>query len=154
MRIDELPGVLKTFLHEVPTLGLATVDDSGRPHAANVNFCADEELNLFFLSSPDSAHARHVAARPQVAATAYAPFERPDQIRGVQVHGTCAVLPDSEFDATWALFRARFPYAAQFERRAREEESFYRFRPDWVRWIDNSVHFGFKVASAWPVRDV
>ena len=146
-----LPGILRAFLAEVPTLSLATVDEAGRPHAANVNFVADADLNLHFLSRADSAHARHVAARPDAAVTAYAPFRTAEEIRGVQMHGVCARVGDAAFEGLWRTYVAKHAIAAQFEAMAREQESWFRFTPRWVRWIDNGVRFGFKLASDWPV---
>ncbi|MHC4549406.1 MAG: pyridoxamine 5'-phosphate oxidase family protein [Planctomycetota bacterium] len=148
---EQLPAILETFLAGVPTLGLATADGEGRPHAANLNFVAEAGLNLLFLSSPAAAHSRHLAARPEVAVTAYAPFDSVEQIRGVQMHGVCAVMGPEEFDAAWAAFCAKFPYAAGMEEAVRAEESFYRFRPRWVRWIDNAVRFRFKLEAEWPL---
>ena len=143
---------LREILNETATLSLATVDDDGRPHAANVNFVADGELNLLFISDADSAHARHIAARPRIAATAYPPFETPDQIRGVQLRGECRAAGEEEFDACWPQFVAKFPYAAAFEAIARTQR-FYRIRPTWLRLIDNRVHFGFKWETTWPAEN-
>lgn len=140
---------LRTFYAEVATLCLATVDDAGLPHAANVNFVADDRLDLLFISHADSAHARHIASRPVVAAAAYAPFEHPGRIRGVQIHGLCKPIGLSEFNDVFDLFCRRMPYARAFEQRARSEQ-FYRLTPTWVRWIDNRVSFGHKVESSWP----
>lgn len=148
--MTDLARIVPGFLETVPTIGLATVDGEGRPHAANVNFVSDDDLNLYFLSNPASAHSRHVAARERVAATAYSGFTRPDEIRGVQLHGTCELLDESRFDEVWAAFLGKFPYAEGFADLVREEERFYVLRTDWVRWIDNSVSFGFKLESDWP----
>jgi len=146
---EDLPDLLRRFAAEVPTLSLATADDAGRPHAANLNFAADDALDLFFLSKPTSAHAVHLNTRPEVAATAYAPFESPEQIRGMQIHGRCEAADPADFEATWQIFCAKFPYARDMESRARGE-SFYRLRPRWIRWIDNRVSFGFKIETPWP----
>lgn len=147
---DRLATVVRDFLDEVPTVSLATVAADGRPHAANLNFVSDDNLCLTFLSRPTSAHARHIGRQPLVAVTAYAPFTCAAEIRGVQIHGACALLPASDFDATWATFCAKHPDAVGFEEMVRREERFYRVRPSWLRWIDNGVQFGFKAETAWP----
>lgn len=149
MTASYLQHTLHRFLSEVPTLSLATVDDDGTPHAANVNFVTDDDLNLYFLSSPESAHSRHIARRPQIAATCYADFNDARDIRGVQLRGLCAECDPADFDAHWAHFCAKFPYAADYEFHARAER-FYHLRPTWARWIDNRVHFGFKMEMDFP----
>ena len=150
MTASDLQSTLRRFFTEAPTLSLATVDDAGHPHAANVNFTADDDLNLYFLSSPDSAHSRHIARCPQIAATCYAEFTDARDIRGAQLRGLCTATDPADFDAHWARFCAKFPYAAEYEAHARAER-FYHIHPTWARWIDNRVHFGFKMEMDCPL---
>ncbi len=153
MNPDQIAQTLRVFLASVPTLGLCTVDGDGRPYAANVNFVCDEGLNLYFISHPQAAHSRHILGRPAVAATAYAPFQTPSEIRGVQLRGVCRPLETADFDKIWKVYTRKFPYALEMERRARSE-AFYQVRPTWFRMIDNSVHFGYKWETDWPKGDV
>lgn len=146
---SELLPVLRKFLAKTATMTLATVDEAGMPHAASVNFMADDDLNLYWLSKTDSAHSLHLAARPRIAAAIYAPFRLPVGIRGLQLHGRAEQMPADRFDPLWSLFCKRFIYAIPFKARA-QSERFYRLTPDWLRWIDNSVRFGFKVETCWP----
>lgn len=150
MSPDEITQSLRVLLASVTTLGLATVDGEGYPHAANVNFVADDHLHLYFISHPDTRHAVHVLRRPRIAATAYPPFEGPSEIRGVQLRGRCDPTPPAEFERVWSMFLRKFPYAAAFEDRARTER-FYRVTPSWFRVIDNPVRFGYKWETAWPL---
>lgn len=149
MTRSEIVETLRAFCASASTLGLATVDEEGRPHAANVNFAADDALRLYFISDPESAHARQIARQPLVAGTAYLPFVSAAEIRGVQLHGRCEVLATSDFDSAWRLFVERFPYAADMEQRARTER-FYRITPCWFRIIDNTIAFGHKREIDWP----
>ncbi len=137
------------FCSRVPTLCLSTVDEAGLPHAANLNFAATPDLRLIFVSHPDSAHSRHIARQPSVAAAAYAQFSSAAEIHGFQLHGLCRPLPETEFDEAFELFCARFTYARAYEARIRAEQ-FYRITPRWVRWIDNRRQFGFKIEHHWP----
>lgn len=149
MPSNDITQTLRVFCASVATLGLATSDEQGRPYAANVNFACDDALSFYFVSHPSSAHSRHIARQPLIAATTYAPFTEPAEIRGIQLRGACTAVPDAEFDRVWEVFLRKFPYAARFEQRARSER-FYRVTPSWVRYIDNSVRFGFKWETDWP----
>ncbi|QNN25179.1 pyridoxamine 5'-phosphate oxidase family protein [Planctomycetales bacterium ZRK34] len=151
MNAHQFHSTLRDFLQRVPTLCLATVDDDHNAHAANLNFVADDDLHIYWVSHPDSAHTRHHLARPRVAIAAYVPFEQPNDIRGLQAHGHVAPIDDKDFKEVFRLFREKFPYAIGFEEHIRNEQ-FYRFTPTWVRWIDNSINFGFKVESEWPMK--
>ncbi len=148
----DLHTQIKELFAEVGTLSLATVDDGGKPYAANVNFAADDDLNLYFLSNPASVHSQHVTRDGQVAGTAYPPFEIAAEIRGVQFRGICETIPPNEFKKTWELFVERHPYAKAFEERARSEQ-FYRIKVCWIRLIDNRVSFGHKQEAEWPVGE-
>ncbi|MDX1565873.1 MAG: pyridoxamine 5'-phosphate oxidase family protein, partial [Phycisphaeraceae bacterium] len=53
-------------LAESTTCCLATVGPQGRPHAANLNFVHRDKLELIFISSPQSAHIRHLDLQPAV----------------------------------------------------------------------------------------
>ncbi len=96
--MPDLADRLRAHFATVHALALATTDKAGAPFAANVNFAVDAQLRPFFVSAPGTAHARNIAQRPHVAVTAYAPYDRADQIRGVQLRGTCAPLAASQFE--------------------------------------------------------
>ncbi len=152
LKPQELRQTLHRFLSTIDALSLATVDDHGAPYAANLYFAPDERLNLYFVSHPKSAHSRHLAARPRVGATVYEPAVMWQRIRGVQLTGRCRPVPDEQWDAVRAVYGVKFPYVAEVEDLIRAQQ-FYRIEPDWCRWIDNCVRFGYKVESPWPPPD-
>jgi uncharacterized protein YhbP (UPF0306 family) len=139
---------IQALLEQSRTASLATVDDDGRPHAANVQFAVDEALSLYFVSSPRSAHGRHTAVRREVAITVYSHDDtQPAQLRGLQMHGRCQMLTATEdWDRAWRLYSARFPFVAGEPFASLVKlQAFFRVTPTWVRWIDNRSGFGFKV---------
>ncbi len=150
-RLSDTPFALeddvKEFLHNSRTAALATIDDEGLPHAANVQYASDVDMRLYFVSDPDSAHSRHVAKRRTVAVTVYSHNDRPDQIRGVQIHGICeAMESEEERNAAWELYTAKYAFVTSLPmRKMVEEQTFYRITPHWLRWIDNRRGFGWKV---------
>jgi hypothetical protein len=46
---------------------LATADETGRPWASPVYFANSGYTEFFWVSSPDTAHSRNIAARPQIS---------------------------------------------------------------------------------------
>jgi nitroimidazol reductase NimA-like FMN-containing flavoprotein (pyridoxamine 5'-phosphate oxidase superfamily) len=46
---------------------LATADGSGRPWCTPVYFAHDRYAQFFWVSAPETAHSRNIAARPHVA---------------------------------------------------------------------------------------
>ena len=149
--VEDWPEALTTILHESTTCSLATVDDQGEPHAANLNFAFDKKIDLYFLSAPHSRHIQHILKNPKVAVTAYTPFTRASQICGLQIHAMAEMVNPKKksFGQLWKLLTDRFPDITAMEERAKNER-FYRIRPTWIRWIDNRKGFGWKAETAWP----
>lgn len=146
----ELEAAIRPFLAEVSTMSLATVDPGGRPHACNLYFAPDDGLDLLFVSDRLSQHSLHIAERPDVAGTVYAPVKMWQQIRGVQLHGTCSPIDPGEWAMVWMNYLKKFPHITEVEQLIRSQQ-FYRIKVSWYRWINNAVKFGYKVESNWPV---
>ena len=127
---------------------LATVDGQG-PHAVNLYFACDDRLNMYFVSHPSSTHCRHVEKCQAVAATVFATAEMWQKVRGVQIRGQCALVPESRRNFVQALLFEKFPGMTEIERHVRTCAC-YCITPTWMRWIDNSVRFGHKVELCWP----
>lgn len=133
------------FLSQRSTLTLATADESGRPYAASLYFVHDESLRLYFLSSPESRHVRHLLARPEVAATIHGEPWDWKTIQGIQLMGTADPVEDpEERERAMARYRAKFPFIGELPQ-ALAHARLYRVTPRWVRWIDNTRGFGYRV---------
>ncbi len=146
-----LDQLATAFFDACSVMTLATVDQAGLPHAVNLYFAFDEQLNLFFVSDPKSLHSQHLASRPQVAVTVYPEVEMWQQIRGVQLHGRASPIDPDNWNTVWERYKQRFPFVTEIEQLVRDQQ-FYQVRPQWLRCIDNCVHFGFKVEGDWPTR--
>lgn len=144
---------VRRFLVEEHTASVATVDERGGVHAANVWVAADGRLRLYFFSDPRSAHARHIQARPRVAVTVGRSTGDPMAICGLQIHGVCRVIapPPKGERRLWQrglrVYRKRFPQLTAWGMFSQLMQGQYLFcvEPRWVRWLDNSRGFGFKV---------
>ncbi len=138
-----------TLLGQCRTATLATVDPQGGPHAANIQYALDDKLNLYFVSSADTAHSRHLSAHPAVALTVYHHDDaEPGTIHGLQMHASAEAVNDAvERGKALALYSARFPFIATNPalQAAVEQQCFYKITPTWLRLIDNRRGFGWKL---------
>ena len=146
----EFDQEVELFLATCRTATLATVDAAGHPHAANVQVAHDAGWRLHWVSSPDSAHSRHLANRPAAAMTLYAHRDEPELIHGLQLHGRVdppVAASDAAWERLWSLYAGKYPFveADPQMRAAATRQRFYIFRPSWLRWIDNRRGFGFKI---------
>ncbi len=138
---------LRAFLQAHNTLTLATVGPDGRPHACALFYATDDALTLYFLSDPNTAHARHIGSGAAVAATIEANNQDWRSIRGVQLHGFARPCnPGEEERKASAVYAARFPFIGRAESLAGPlaRARYYQITPSWIRFIDNTRGFGFK----------
>ncbi len=136
------------------TMTLATVNPDGGPAAAAVFYAADEAFNLYFLSEERTQHGRNLAANPAVAAAIQADGQDWRAITGLQMRGRAAPVPAADLPHAAALYAQRFAFVAGLLAGAAGPSAlsgplararFYVLRPDWIRLIDNTVRFGYKV---------
>jgi uncharacterized protein YhbP (UPF0306 family) len=141
---DELHPTLQQFLQEQSTLALATVNDQGEPEVAPLFYVSDERHNLYWLSNPTVRHSRNLAVRPQVAAAIYPIVWQWNDIAGVQIEGRAEAIADDRIrEQIMVLYLRKFLLPASFDA-AIAASTLYVLRPRWIRWIDNSVQFGYK----------
>lgn len=135
---------VRAFLETQSTLALATVDEAGNPQAAPLFYISDDDLNLYWLSSPNSRHSLNLAANKQVAATIYPAVWEWTAIRGLQIEGEAGIVRDSAHRETITT-RYRHKFNLPPDLNAIIEQSIlYSLRPTWIRWLDNGVSFGYK----------
>ena len=123
---------------------LATSGPDGVPHAADVYFAADEELNLYFFSDPLSQHGVDIARNGSAAVTIHPDCQGWEGIRGLQLRGEVGrVESGMEWDLTWNRYVAKFPFASELREIVALNQLFV-FHPHWIRLVDNRRGFGYK----------
>jgi uncharacterized protein YhbP (UPF0306 family) len=143
MSPNELPTI-RGFLESQSTLALATVDTEGNPQVAPLFYVSDDALNLYWLSSADSRHSVNLMAREQVAATIYPAAWHWTEIRGLQIEGTAHLITDDALrQDVLTRYCQKFDLPSGFESII-TGSGLYVLKPAWVRWLDNSVRFGYK----------
>jgi uncharacterized protein YhbP (UPF0306 family) len=136
------------FLKIQTTLALATAGADGTPRSTPLFYVAPAGLELFWLSAASSEHSRSLERDSKAAVSVYRHAEDWKKIRGVQMRGVVsAVLDQERRDAILAAYRKRFRLSRTLEP-AIAGSTLYCFRPDWVRYLDNSKRFGYRFESA------
>jgi uncharacterized protein YhbP (UPF0306 family) len=143
------------LLHSEHIVTLATCDGK-RPWAAAVYYVLSNK-SFYFFSNPDSRHIVNSAEGKPVAATVHEPSSGWSDIRGVQMEGK---IEEAGFDmgstTAYALYISRFTFIHEMGKApltpllsfAALETSFkvkwYKFTPDRVYYLDNSIQFGYR----------
>lgn len=157
---DEVRDLIRQMLEAHGTVTLASVGH-GRPWAATVFYASDAELNLYFVSDVRTRHGRDLAADANVVGAVNADVHTWDEVRGLQVEGHAAMLPEAERGDAIALYLARFPDVARLFNAPRDDSerligerlrktAFWCLTPRWFRLIDNRRGFGWKQELTLP----
>ena len=136
---------VRELLEAQTTMTLATADEHGNAFATPLFYYPQSDLTLFWLSSADSRHSANLRVRPQASVAVYAPVNRWKKIRGAQLQGTVSEVSDpQQRRQIIAGYRRRFRLGALLSA-AIMQSTLYAFRPNWIRYIDNSKGFGYRV---------
>lgn len=148
----ETQKAIESLVHGQSTLVLSTVNADGTPHATPLFYLAGGELELYWFSSTSSQHSENLIRSQSVAVAIHASTERWKEICGVQMRGAAENVTDRKIrrDVT-RRYCERFHLGRIF-RLALSRSSLYVLRPSWIRYIDNSRHFGYRVEINLPPR--
>jgi len=151
---DALRARIGAMLRTHCVATLATAGPDG-PWAAAVFYASDPGLCLWFVTDPGTRHGRNLAATGRVSAAIHAEVEGWNDIRGLQLEGTTARIPDTERTAALARYLERFPQIKRVHDSPRDEAeraiaqrlgliAMWRLAPSRIRVLDNRERFGWK----------
>ena len=141
----EFTEIVGQLLKSQSTMGLATTAEDHSPHIAPLFYFSSDDLRLCWFSSPSSGHSKNLARNSAAAVTVYRPTEQWKGICGVQMRGIASIVRDPEQrQLIEKAYVDRFHLGAQFQSEISRSD-LYEFHPHWVRYIDNSKGFGYKV---------
>ena len=133
---------------------VASVTRRGRAHIHTAYFAFSmDPLEIYFLSDPDSAHARHLDENPSAAVSVFDSSQRWGRSdRGVQLFGACRQATGPAARTAARAYARRFaPYARWLAATTEEGRRaaarlrsyrFYRFVPGEVKILDERVFGG------------
>jgi uncharacterized protein len=132
--------------HHVVTLA---THGAGGAWAAAV-FYANEGFTLYWLSAPASRHSVNLARTPRIAASIQEDYSDWPDIKGLQLEGDACEIGGDEAQRARELYGARYAVVRNLARApasivaAMAKVRWYRFVPERVYFIDNSVAFGHR----------
>ncbi len=155
MMTDEERMAIRQMLEAHNTISLATCHD-GLPWAASVFFASDKDLNLYFVSDHRTRHARDIGDGGDVVATVNVDCAKWSSVKGLQIAGVAETVDGMQRMNALRLYLLKFAdVKVLFEAPKSEDEetiaqrlkaaNMYRFKPRWIRLIDNSQWFGYKL---------
>ena len=147
MTRDEITVAVKALLAAESTMILGTVDGNAVVSSAPLFYVFDDRLALYWLSASDSRHSLNIVDHPQASVAVCPGVWHWKEIRGVQMEGVALQLDDpAERARVIGEYIARFKLGDEMSA-AIDQSTVYKFRPLWVRYLDNSRGFGFKAET-------
>jgi len=126
---------------------IATVTRAHRAHINTAYFVYSLDLDLYFLSDPNSLHCRNLSANPSMGMTVFNSAQawgRPD--RGIQLFGSAREARGEEAEAARRVYGRRFRAYSLIMAGTSEEDRkqarqlgsyrFYHFIPNRVKILD------------------
>ncbi len=145
---------------------IATVARGGRPHINTAFFAYSSNLEIYFLSDPESLHCRNLVVNPSMAMTIFNSSQKWDAPgRGVQLFGRGHRTQARLADRAEKVYGTRFPAFARWlagrspaERRQAAllpSYALFRFLPTRVKILDEAEFGGavFIVAAVHRRRE-
>jgi uncharacterized protein YhbP (UPF0306 family) len=123
-------GVLRTNL----LCSMATTGPSGAPHIHTAFFAFDDDLAFYFLSHPESTHARNLARQADLAVAVFNGRQTwGGAHQGLQLFGRCEEASGETLAVAERVYRTRFPLYDEFisgtaEGGPRPGSTFFQYR--------------------------
>lgn len=147
------PDRIRDLLRGCSTLALATADRNGAPQSTPLFFVMDEAMRLYWFSSRRSLHSCNLAACGEASVAVFHETDHWRQIRGVQMRGIASIVEDRERRREAVRSYCERFALGEFFAAAIRRSALYCFTPYWVRYIDNTLRFGYKFEVELPAPE-
>jgi len=130
-------------LRSTHLMSLATQDEIGI-WVADVVFIYDDELNMYWLSAPDTRHSKAILRNKKVAGTITFSTKSKEQNFGIQFDGSAEGLEGARFDLIikhWTKRSHKIPDISH-ALKVLDGDCWYRLKPSSIFLIDEQ-NFGY-----------
>lgn len=154
---EDVRSSLFKILDENMLCSMSTVTSDYQAYVNTAYFSYSENLELYFISHPESRHCQNLETNPSMAMSVFSssqPWGSPDQ--GLQLFGTCNLARDAIAIKALNSYVRRFPTYTGWQRRLRQDDPgknyrLYRFLVDRVKVFDEQawgeLHFVLATVS-------
>jgi uncharacterized protein YhbP (UPF0306 family) len=144
MSEPDIRQIIREFLETQSTLALATINAAGQPESAPVFYVSDDQFNLYWLSGTQVAHSVNLNAHPQVSGSICPTTWQWADIVGLQIKGEARAISDERVrEQILLIYLRKFQLPPSFDSII-AGSSLYVLHPTWMRWVNNSIQFGYK----------
>ena len=141
--LNNIEKVIREYIPEVIHLSLATCANN-KPWVCEVHFAYDNELNLYFVSLPNTRHSGEIRANPFVSGNIVKQFGLGEKPRGVYFEGTAKELGIvDKYDPAFITYDKRYDIGTP------DGHHFYKITVDTFYVFDRIESEGEKYELKW-----
>jgi uncharacterized protein YhbP (UPF0306 family) len=129
---EELKQQIFNYLSQNKRMSLATAKENV-PWAATVMFAYDDDLNLYFISKPETRKTQNLLANPKVSATINQFQMTPGKILGVQLEGIAKMIDKKRNSKELEIFKKRFNWAEKHL----DNHELFQITPKKIYYLDD-----------------
>ena len=153
--MNEVEKLIREYLGSTKMLQIASSNDQ-QPWICTVYYAYDDDLSIYWISTPDSRHSKEIMKNPKVAAAiafSQEPYPK-DGVRGLQLEGVAELLKGEDEERASKLYvnqLMREKTLLEDTRSGKNPHKFYRIRPSMFVLFD-SVNFPEESRQEWRVK--
>ena len=102
----DLKKLITEYLQQARLMQIAT-SKNNQPWACTVNFAFDENMNLYWISKPDTRHSQEISENEKIAGTIVLPHNPGDKPRGLQFQGVAHQAIGEELQKAMDVYAKR-----------------------------------------------
>lgn len=129
---SQLKKLVLEYLSKNRLMTLATTDGD-KPWAATVFFNFDKDLNIYFISRPDTRKTENLTKNSSISVVINQYQPRKGGIKGVQLEGSAAMLDKTKNRDLLDLYRKRFTWADEYL----HDHELFKITPTFIRFLDD-----------------
>jgi len=134
MKVDgeTLKKYILSYLEKNRLMSLATSDGS-KPWVSTVFFAYDTDLNIYFISVPNTRKITNLTKNPQVAIVINQSQPAGELVQGLQIEGKAEKLDKEEEKEELEIYRKRYGWADDYL----HDHELYKIKPEKVYYLDD-----------------
>lgn len=131
---EELKKYVSDYLEKNRLMTLAT-SEKDIPWAATVFFAYDPDLNIYFISRPETRKTKHLHVNPNVSVAVNHHQSKSGLVKGVQLEGTAKILDKNKDVKELEIFKKRHNWAEKYL----HNHELFKITPKKVYYLDDEL---------------
>jgi uncharacterized protein YhbP (UPF0306 family) len=136
----DIKELIREYLQNARVMQFAT-SANNKPWMCTVHFYADEDLNLYWISTPARRHSKEIEENPHVAAAILIHEDTPTEkyITGLSIEGEATLITPEEVELIGQPYIQKLgkePKLLQDIKEGKNPHRFYRLKPSKIVLFD------------------